>query len=641
VAWTRPLGAILAIGLLMLTTPAAAMQPWPDERLTKQGFTIDIVPVPGGRAAALVANRIEFSGPWTAEDVVIPIFVKVRSENPLVKWTVPITHMGSWAFVPDQRGDGLPEVLVIGPSKEFGNSIGVPNVATHADSGALRSVMLYDSGPIHSLYAASLRSHTTSTMLSSFSLTEDKTETFFVSSDGNGNAKVETRTVEQGPAYPPRFSDRDVTFQVISPEGENFAPRTIEGPDDVEFSGLVDITGDRVPDAILTNWGPSLRLGPETPPRLFAIDGATGAVVWEQPAPLTIGENDPRRSHRMLLFVGDVDNDGIVDMATYIQGPPNRAYLDFRRESSIVLVSGADGRVLRAEEAYAYQGLRLPGQPSTQGLAVLKSGRIPTHYALQLVSLAPDAPASGIVWKRDFRTFSVDDAILDDPRAQRFYSRDFDGDGFPDFLVPVDGLNEGLHLEVVDGRTGRPLWTRPSSRLVDNAALVNAWGRADVAEARRVNNSTTLELIDGATGLVAWSVEIKDPASADLPYYQPRVTKLRGLGDLDGGGRAEVAIQLTRRVGAPSTGVPVPTSDTAQQWFVVHGETGTLIFSEPRVSGDTGASSETYAFAPPAIASLTGASSTPATPIALLVGLALGLAAAVIHLIRRPSRRQA
>jgi outer membrane protein assembly factor BamB len=203
------------------------------------------------------------------------------------------------------------------------------------------------------------------------------------------------------------------------------------------------LNGDAVPDVVMGG-----REGV-----LTAFDGRNGAVLWR-----IVGEDVATTPFPYYFLtpaiVGDVTGDGVPDLVDAYGGNDTRGPKDTRDPGFLVVVSGKDGRVVKAQpvpdsaEAYAspvtYRrkdgsewvvfgtgGETMPGAAYRAPVASLLDGT----FAERVETLVPRG-TKGVI---------APTTVLD-----------LNGDGEPDLVVsPFDG-----RLAAIDGATGRPLWQR-------------------------------------------------------------------------------------------------------------------------------------------------------------------------------------
>jgi outer membrane protein assembly factor BamB/tetratricopeptide (TPR) repeat protein len=333
-----------------------------------------------------------------------------------------------------------------------------------------------------------------------------------------------------------------------------------------------DVNGDRHPDLVVSS---------PNPPRLYALDGALGTLLWHSPMP-------PKTiSYGIFVDMADLDGDldpeivyahgdrevTIVDAATGLTertipclgGEHARTWGDHDGDAraDIVLVGGGGLLCLRGVDGRELWAYKDPGELHMTA-ARLNGDGAPDIVARSLTAhdrpgriVAVDGRTGRLLWEReakggglpvvgDLDGDGVDDAMAGDGGAGLALSGrdgsvlwrkpgvlgpgyhdgavgDLDGDGRPEIVVAGAQL-----VRVLDARTGELRLEMPGIDRLSSPRV------ADVAGDARLEilyaSGPTLFARDSATGDVAWAFD-SDSVSSAPPL----------LADFDGDGRQDVA----------------------------------------------------------------------------------------------------
>lgn len=237
--------------------------------------------------------------------------------------------------------------------------------------------------------------------------------------DGDGRADAVVRPSSSTAAWLPGTVDTSMDLAALD---TSFAPSAPAG----------DVDGDGIADFVMREDGQvSVRLG--------AADPAGGTLAYA----IQTGGLDGFSA--LVVAVGDVDGDGVPDLATgpYIdQGPPSdglrRTFVVFGRTDGAVvsatdLAAGEGGFMIGLPDAHV-ESIVGPGDYDGDGLADIALGI--SHHVFVVPGKADGAPVS--LGSTDVITIEVDDQ----PCAQHFgrvlwAPGDVHGDGTGDLMAPL------------------------------------------------------------------------------------------------------------------------------------------------------------------------------------------------------------
>ncbi len=236
-----------------------------------------------------------------------------------------------------------------------------------------------------------------------------------------------------------------VLWRVASPRDAFTTPR------------LLPLNGDRVPDVVMGG-----REG-----ILTAFDGTNGAVLWRldgkavAPSPFPYCFFTP-------AVIADANGDGVPDLVAAYGGNDTRTPKDPRDSAYVVVVSGADGKVLKVQP--------LPDGAETYASPVVYRRRDGAEW----VVLGTGGETHGGAEYRAPVASLLDGSFA--TRAERLVPvgpkgviapptvLDLTGDGEPDLVVSTfDG-----RLVALDGASAKPIWerTNPSEETYHQPAVV-------------------------------------------------------------------------------------------------------------------------------------------------------------------------
>ncbi|RMF14443.1 MAG: DNRLRE domain-containing protein [Candidatus Dadabacteria bacterium] len=400
---------------------------------------------------------------------------------------------------------------------------------------------------------------------------------------------------ERGPSGVPEphpgFSPVSLTFAAMAGEPP-FAPRAgvqiweAPGPFDGARRGtnvldvMPDLDFDGRPEFIAVDRKPGFLSGTR---QLVVLSGATGEELLRiLPDESSFGTSAVGRQ------LGDVDGDGIADLAVGAPGANNVA-------GRVDLYSGADGtRIARIDGDERTLGLGFSlsaGDYTDDGigdiasyngsnqLVVIDGATRQIAYTLLLAGNTVEAPPFLFFESNWVRTIP-----------------DLDFDGAPDILVPAfaQSVSEPLHVAIVSGRDGDVFTTidltgmdpligfaSPGDSNGDGVAdiaiasspfaLFDGSGNFDVTAATAARGR--LRLISGFDHRTLFDIEI--PTANGLNY------ELENGGDLDGDGVDDLLVSVLTLHGTP------PVDFTVGSVYGYSGKNGTLIYrvDAPRMPG--------------------------------------------------------
>ena len=247
--------------------------------------------------------------------------------------------------------------------------------------------------------------------------------------------------------------------------------------------------------------------GPQRPTTsLYAPDGG---IVWSHEHETTTGEPI------LVPNAGDVDGDGTQDIIVVVTSPE----LGVGGPSTIEVLSGDDGTQVYSDAA-------------TEGdIAALPLGNVTPSAGDEILVVeqsAPDAPivvtcvdrAGAACWSAELPAGAAPVNARTDPFSGEITGfEDLTGDGVPDVAVAIaDGT--GSSIQVVDGASGEIAWTAPVPAGSSVVVLATPEG-SDLVVHAPVGAGFSLARLDGRDGTTTWSAtsdegEVADVATSDL-----------------------------------------------------------------------------------------------------------------------------
>lgn len=371
-----------------------------------------------------------------------------------------------------------------------------------------------------------------------------------------------------------------------------------------------ELTGSGGRDILVLEAKPTLPVFPMLPgassaaspaPVIAAHDGASGAELW------TV-ERDPVDVYAGLLpALGDLTGDGKAEVGLVEAWTPT-GDLDGEVRIRTSVLSGADGSQLGAAEGGDTWTVLLPfGDSDADGKAELLRLDLALSDDSFTASLAgPDLEPR---WTLDAEGTMPLNLVIDPFLGEPSGFTDLGGDGAPDIallilpergpevmVAPSEGspspreeppLAVDTTLRVVDGATGTVAWEREVPGLMDVQMLPRAGAPDDLLAVRidvptdgepGLEDATLLyEILDGATGDVVRSQVLRGPAHEPLPGSGFVQAMGIPVGDLDADGATDIGVWVTvvreGRIATPYGGEPA-TSKVEQAWLLFSGADG-------------------------------------------------------------------
>jgi serine/threonine protein kinase len=269
-------------------------------------------------------------------------------------------------------------------------------------------------------------------------------------------------------------------------------------------------------------------VGP-TPGGMLARSGRDGRVLWRSEARF----NDPESMEHPPEWSADFDGDGSADVLALVEewrdtGPESRGtyqtFAAFRGKDGRRLwtADGIDPMATRSSRHGAGWSHRYPRWHAQDldgdGSAELLVGHLTGEGEARLTVL------SGSDGRVRWTVPVVHGGFGIDPRSGQVPVADFNGDGVLDVAVlgPGDGTGTGggCQVDVIDGRNGQRLWTRPfdvasdERNLVWPEAMLGDLDRDGIPEIAVVRHAgfdgdrgyaCELVVLDGRSGQVRWT----------------------------------------------------------------------------------------------------------------------------------------
>lgn len=286
--------------------------------------------------------------------------------------------------------------------------------------------------------------------------------------------------------------------------------------------GAGDVNGDGRGDVLVGSPDASI-----FDPHLEMRSGADGAVLWaayDTANGLPGGRNLMTRLGISVAGVGDLDGDGVADVAAGAHADGREAY----RSGSVRAYSGADGRLLWeafGEAAYDEMGYRVAaaGDVNLDGVDDVVAGCLTPLSLPRYVAVLSGADGSFLFLLRET---AAPDAI---GQYTNFGSDvagvgDVNSDGFPDLAVGAthddrNGVDAGS-VTIFSGRSGAPVYSVFGDGVgdllgisVDRVGDLNGDGRAEfvagataVTGPRGVEDPGMARVYDGRSGLALHTI---------------------------------------------------------------------------------------------------------------------------------------
>ncbi len=383
--------------------------------------------------------------------------------------------------------------------------------------------------------------------------------------------------------------------------------------------------------AVLTQQvvSPVQQVGAEVPK--LAMYAADGTLSWTTELAASTG---------VALLVpraGDLNLDGVQDLIveTVMQGVETAPGAAFQ------VLSGIDGSVILSS-----------GAPVMGLMAALPLGSLPTGPALLQVERAAGAAtmaisaldaSGGVLWSATLEaTAEPINAALDAYTGDIVGFTDLTGDGLPD-VGSVVHQGASMSLQVIDGATGQVAWVQTLPDAANVLPIVLDVGMSAVAQAQAnvasaivaFGNATApaVTLLDAATGQIQWVAQAVPQVSAAAALS----IVVQAAGDLDADGVQDLLATVTEVAAGASASVEAPAAIVT----ALSGKTGLTLWATATSTVDA-AVDLAFGITPgpayrsvPAVAGAVEEQASP-MPVAALVAVAL-LGLAVIR--RKPIRR--